>query len=108
IFWLSIYSLFWFDATATLLKRIITGKKWYIGHNDHAYQILYKAGWSHQKVLRGATFINALIFTNTLCMYHFPQYTITCISACLILLFALYITIHIKYDVYREAIKVDR
>tara|TARA_R110002111_G_scaffold168038_2_gene233935 strand:- start:37872 stop:39020 length:1149 start_codon:yes stop_codon:yes gene_type:complete len=36
--WLILPSVFWVDATSTLLRRMIRGERWYQAHQSHAYQ----------------------------------------------------------------------
>jgi dTDP-4-amino-4,6-dideoxygalactose transaminase len=36
--WLILGAVFWIDATFTLVRRILTGKRWYLAHKSHAYQ----------------------------------------------------------------------
>lgn len=56
------YSMFWVDATFTLLKRIIKREPWYKPHKQHAYQKLHhKAHWSHKKVLFMVSIINIIL-----------------------------------------------
>ena len=38
---------FFFDSTATLIRRVYLGEKWTDGHNTHSYQILAKKWGSH-------------------------------------------------------------
>jgi len=59
-FWLIILSLFWFDATLTLLKRFKNGEKITQAHRKHAYQRLVQSGWSHARVTLGLIFFNLL------------------------------------------------
>lgn len=33
-----VFSPFWLDATVTLLRRILTGKRWWEAHREHIYQ----------------------------------------------------------------------
>jgi len=47
---LLLYGLFVFDASYTLVVRIIRGEDWWRGHRNHLYQRLVRAGWSHKKV----------------------------------------------------------
>jgi Fuc2NAc and GlcNAc transferase len=42
--------LFVFDATATLLRRVVRGERWWSAHRTHAYQLLLQRGWSHRAV----------------------------------------------------------
>ena len=38
------------DATATLLWRILAGRRWYTAHREHLYQWLIRSGRSHAQV----------------------------------------------------------
>jgi len=46
---LILFSPFWVDATATLLRRMIKGDRVWEAHRTHAYQRLAHAGWGHRK-----------------------------------------------------------
>jgi Fuc2NAc and GlcNAc transferase len=48
--WLLLLGVFIFDATATLIRRVAAGERWYEAHRKHAYQRLLAAGWSHGRV----------------------------------------------------------
>jgi len=54
-------SLFWFDATVTLIRRLANREKLTQAHKKHAYQRLVQSGWSHDKVVIYALLFN-LIF----------------------------------------------
>jgi len=60
--WITIFGLFWFDATLTLLRRKQNGEKLSQAHKKHAYQRLTQAGWKHDKVTYYAVSINILLF----------------------------------------------
>jgi Fuc2NAc and GlcNAc transferase len=45
--WIILLAVFIWDATFTLVKRIIYGEKWYVAHRTHAYQRLIQLGISH-------------------------------------------------------------
>ncbi len=68
--WILLLSLFWFDATLTLIRRAKRGEKLSTAHKKHAYQRLNQAGFSHDKVVLFAMCINLLIFTS---LYLTPQ-----------------------------------
>jgi Fuc2NAc and GlcNAc transferase len=36
--WLILSGVFWVDATLTLVRRMLTGERWYEAHKSHAYQ----------------------------------------------------------------------
>ncbi|HED16162.1 MAG TPA: hypothetical protein ENI64_05010 [Gammaproteobacteria bacterium] len=51
--WFSIliFSPFIVDATVTLLRRLISGKKVWEAHKTHYYQILAESGWGHKRTV---------------------------------------------------------
>lgn len=44
-------SAFATDATATLLSRMLRGRRWYDAHREHLYQGLVRSGYSHAHVV---------------------------------------------------------
>lgn len=58
---LILYGLFFFDATATLLRRVIRRERWWEAHSGHYYQRLVHAGWSHARVARIAVVVNLIL-----------------------------------------------
>ena len=61
--WVTLYGVFWFDATVTLVRRLLNGEKPSVPHKKHAYQRLTQAGWSHSKVTLYALVLNLVIFS---------------------------------------------
>lgn len=61
IIWIMLSSLFWFDATLTLFRRLRNNEKIMVAHKKHAYQRIVQAGFSHQKTLIFSIFINFII-----------------------------------------------
>ncbi len=55
-------SVFWFDATVTLLRRIKNKEKLNEAHRKHAYQRIVQAGFSHQKTVLWALALNFVGF----------------------------------------------
>jgi len=51
-------SVFWFDATITLLRRIKNKEKLNQAHRKHAFQRIVQAGFSHQKTVLWAFVLN--------------------------------------------------
>ena len=60
--WLMLLSLFWFDATLTLIRRAKQKERLSQAHKKHAYQRLNQAGYRHDKVVLFATVVNIFIF----------------------------------------------
>ena len=56
IFWFILNSLFLFDATITLLRRIIHQEKWLNAHRQHAYQRLKLCGYTIDKKFGSSEF----------------------------------------------------
>jgi UDP-N-acetylmuramyl pentapeptide phosphotransferase/UDP-N-acetylglucosamine-1-phosphate transferase len=72
LIWLMLTSLFWFDATMTLLRRIRNHEQLSIAHKKHAYQRIVQSGFSHQKTVLYSIFINIPILGLTLLAYSYP------------------------------------
>jgi len=51
VVFLIISSIFWFDATLTLIRRFLNKEKLTDAHKKHAYQRLTQFGFSHQKTV---------------------------------------------------------
>ena len=62
VVWLILLSLFWFDATLTLIRRYRNGEPITQAHRKHAYQRLVQSGWSHDKVVWFALVFNLIFF----------------------------------------------
>lgn len=64
-FWILIilFSVYWFDATLTLIRRKLNKERLSQAHKKHAYQRLTQAGWSHYKVTNYSIGLNILLFT---------------------------------------------
>ncbi len=95
------YGLFWFDATVTLIRRIIKGDKWYQSHNLHAYQRLYQSGFSHLQVLLCNISINLIIAGLVLWAYYQPTYLFVAGMAEICLLIIFYLWVEYKKPMYK-------
>ncbi|HBQ00768.1 MAG TPA: glycosyl transferase family 4, partial [Gammaproteobacteria bacterium] len=56
--WLILLGVFVVDATITLLRRLLVGERWYVGHTSHAYQHAARHYKSHGKVTMTVVLIN--------------------------------------------------
>ena len=61
LIWSILLSLFFWDATLTLIRRFRTGEKWYAAHRSHAYQRFVQMGISHEKLALCILTINIVI-----------------------------------------------
>ncbi len=50
IVWLALLSAFVVDATLTLIRRVVSGEKWYQPHRTHAYELAVQVGYTHRQV----------------------------------------------------------
>jgi len=76
--WLILYGVFVVDATVTLLRRVISGEKFYEAHRCHTYQILSRRWNSHQKVTLMVWCINILwLLPLALMSMFYPFFAIT-------------------------------
>ena len=60
--WILITALFWFDATITLIHRILKGERISKAHKNHMYQRAIQSGFSHLKTMLLGFGINILLF----------------------------------------------
>jgi len=60
--WIILFSLYWFDATLTLIRRKLNNEKLSQAHKKHAYQRLNQSGWSHYKVTNTSIIVNITLF----------------------------------------------
>jgi Fuc2NAc and GlcNAc transferase len=59
--WILLAGVFVFDASVTLLRRILRGARPYEAHRSHAYQRLVQSGWTHARVCVTLLALNALL-----------------------------------------------
>lgn len=71
--WVMLSSLFWFDATLTLFRRIRNKEQLMVSHRKHAYQRIVQAGFSHQKTLFYSIGINIVILLLVLLSLKYKQ-----------------------------------
>jgi len=69
-YWIILTSTFWFDATVTLIRRIVAGEKFSEGHLHHTFQRLHhKLGWSHLHVLLSYMAVNFIFVYGTIYLF---------------------------------------
>jgi Fuc2NAc and GlcNAc transferase len=59
--WVILTSLFWFDASFTLIRRFLNKEKLSQAHRKHAYQRIVLSGFSHSKTNLYAFIVNLLL-----------------------------------------------
>ncbi|MFA5478377.1 MAG: glycosyltransferase family 4 protein, partial [Bacteroidales bacterium] len=60
--WIILFSVYWFDATLTLIRRKLNKEKLSLAHKKHGYQRLTQSGWSHYKVTNYSIGLNMILF----------------------------------------------
>ncbi len=65
IIWLMLSSVFWFDATLTLFRRLKNREPVISPHKKHAFHRIVQAGFSHQKTVLYAFILNLVILVFT-------------------------------------------
>ncbi|HAT4461167.1 TPA: glycosyltransferase family 4 protein, partial [Legionella pneumophila] len=69
LYWFILNSLFLFDSTVTLIRRIIKHEKWFSPHKKHAYQRLKQLGINSRFILLGQAIINGSLFLSVMFMH---------------------------------------
>ena len=92
--WIILFSLFWFDATLTLIRRKLNKEKLSQAHKKHAYQRLNQSGWSHLKVTSWSIFVNIVLFF----LVYFISNIFIAFTICIILLYAIIKFVDYKKD----------
>jgi len=83
--WITLFGLFWFDATLTLYKRYRNGDRLSQAHKKHAYQRLVQSGWSHSRVVIFSIAVNVMLF----CLVYFISNIFIAFAIFLLLLYAI-------------------
>ena len=89
-------SVFWFDATFTLLKRFLNSEQLSQPHKKHAYQRIVQYGFSHQKTSLIMIGLNLVLFSIVIVSNYYEKYILLFLIAAIILLFSLYKLVDIK------------
>ena len=92
--WIILYSVFWFDALMTLVRRALRGERWYLPHRSHAYQRLHhQAGWSHKRILWGVIVLNCILSVLAIASVYYPEMTIPALLASMLLVAMAYLAV---------------
>ena len=89
--WFILYSVFWYDALLTLVRRFLNGEKWHQAHRMHAYQRLHHlGGWTHRKILLGVIIVNSALTCLAIVTLLSPQLSIHCALLGILIVTAIY------------------
>ena len=93
---LIITSLFWFDATYTLIRRFLNKENVGKAHRKHAYQRMVQYGFSHQKTVLYGMGINLILFFIVLSSKQLRVLDILSLLVSVILLFTIIFIVNKK------------
>jgi Fuc2NAc and GlcNAc transferase len=102
LFWIMLTAPFWFDASVTLVRRIIAKDNWRKPHRLHAYQRLIQVGWSHQQVLFSVIAVDVIISGLALFAFRDPRLMTFSCGMTLTLVVCLYLLIELKAPMYKK------
>ncbi len=86
--WLTLFGLFWFDATVTLFRRYQNGEKLSLAHRKHAYQRAVQSGLKHDRVVLLAMFVNFILLILGYSALDNKEFTMACFAMALLVLYA--------------------
>jgi Fuc2NAc and GlcNAc transferase len=91
--WLIVSGVFWFDASITLLRRLLGKKNILTPHSSHAYQRLLQRQFSHRSVLLMITGVNLFLFWMAYTVFHQPELGLMMFAYACMLLMGLYLIV---------------
>ena len=100
LLWAMLYGFFIFDASITLIRRMIYDVNWYKPHRLHAFQRLQLKHASHRKALKAIFLINCIISALACLAFFFQTYLLIYLGIEIIFLILFYIWIEKKYPMY--------
>lgn len=87
IVFLILSSLFWFDATLTLIRRFLNKEQLSSAHKKHAYQRLVQSGFSHQKTVISGMILNLVFLVTAYLSIKYQKIAILFLILVIIILF---------------------
>lgn len=88
--WMILLGVFVFDATVTLLRRVVRRERWHEAHRSHAYQRAVQSGLSHGQVSTGVALTNLALGGLATAAWKWPSLLLPSLLAALLLLSAIY------------------
>lgn len=101
VVWLVLGAVFFFDATVTLVRRVLRGEKWFEAHRRHAYQRAVQAGWSHATVTGTVIVLNVVLVTAAFGIVLGSPWAPMFLFGAAALILAIYVAIERVYPMYR-------
>lgn len=102
MYWFILNGLFLFDATITLIRRIVKKEKWFAAHRKHAYQRLKQYGLDTRIILLGQLCINLSFLMGILLLKKDILNVSILLPGLLSMLFILYLFTEKLYPMFRN------
>lgn len=99
--WLIASGVFWFDASVTLIRRLLSKENILTAHASHAYQRLLQRQFSHRTVLLSIIGVNTFLGWMALMAFKEPELGITLFSYTCLLLTGLYLIVEYLRPMFR-------
>lgn len=91
--WLILSGVFWFDASITLIRRLLTKENILTAHCSHAYQRLLQRQFTHRTVLLMMISVNGFLGWMAYTVFHQPELGFLMFIYAFILLTGLYLIV---------------
>jgi Fuc2NAc and GlcNAc transferase len=91
--WVLLLGVFVFDATVTLVRRMLRGERWFAAHRSHAYQRAVLAGWAHASVSGFVVLLTTGLGVLSVVATARPELTVFCLVLAGVVLSAVYLLV---------------
>jgi len=98
IVWLILLSVFIADATFTVIRRKLSGEKWYEARRTHVYQLANQASYSHKAITVSVTFMSVCLGLIALIAMTFERFLLLLCIIVYGLLLLLYRRLYLKWS----------
>lgn len=95
--WILLLGVFVVDATATLIRRMLRGERWYEAHRSHAYQLVVRAGYSHKQTVVAVLAVNAVLSGLAVIVCMWPEHMVHVVLIAMGSLLAVYLSIQHRF-----------
>ena len=100
--WVIILGAFIFDATITLIRRVVARQAFHTAHRSHAYQRAVRSGWSHQRVTLVFGAISTVLGFCALAVGRWPQLDLLWYSVAILIVAVPYAWVELRLS-FRSA-----
>jgi Fuc2NAc and GlcNAc transferase len=100
LLWGMLYGFFIFDASITLIRRMIVDINWYEPHRLHAFQRLQLTHTSHRKALSVIFTVNCFVSVLAVLAFFSQRYLLVYLAIEILFLLLFYLWVEKKYPMY--------